>query len=127
MIIQFYETIWWNSEYLFGHELFSIFTACCYFIENSKTPSHSNQWKQWSLKNAGLTCINVVAKKLKNIPLRRLIVWGGGCEVQIRSKYVFIPWSSYYPSVIRRVVIEQGPPRTRANGFNSWYGNKWTI
>ena len=78
MIIQFYETIWWNSEYLFGHELFSIFTACCCFIENSKTPSHSNQWKQWSLKNAGLTCINVVAKKLKNIPLRRLIVWGGG-------------------------------------------------
>ena len=22
---------------------FSIFTVCCYFIENSKTPSHSNQ------------------------------------------------------------------------------------
>ena len=44
---------------------FSIFTVCCYFIENSKTPSHSNQWKQWSMKNAALTCINIVANDIE--------------------------------------------------------------
>ena len=43
----------------------NIFTACCYFIENSKTPSHSNQWKQWSLKNAASTRINIVANKIE--------------------------------------------------------------
>ena len=65
MIIQFCKTIWWNSEHLFDYESFSIFTVCCYFIKNSKTPSHSNQRKQWSLKNAALTRINIIANEIE--------------------------------------------------------------
>ena len=65
MIIQLYRTIWWNSEHLLGDESFGIFTACYYFIENSKTPSYSNQWKQWSLKNIALTYINIAANKIE--------------------------------------------------------------
>ena len=33
MIIQVHKTIWSNPESLSGHESFSIFIACCYFID----------------------------------------------------------------------------------------------
>ena len=65
MIIQFYKTIWWNLEHLSDHLSFTIFTACYYFIKNSETPSHSNQWKQWLLKNSALIHIDIVANKIE--------------------------------------------------------------
>ena len=85
----------------FGHDSFSIFTACCYLRKDcdrinenttiiSKASDHS--------RNAAFTCINKVfdfVREKHNLPLEvTLHIWSDVCASQFRSRYVlaFAKW-----------------------------------
>ena len=78
----------------FGHNIFSIFMACCYFrgdgrelickniTVNSNATDHS--------RIAAQTCTVKVIKELnKTVQIAKVHVWSDGCAAQFRSRYVF--------------------------------------
>ena len=99
---------WEIQSAYFGHASFSIFTACCYFKDESnainkeaitvtsETSDHS--------RSASVSClqkvIHFVREKYTHLPLKlNVIVWSDGCAAQVRSRYVFLLLSKLEASV----------------------------
>ena len=99
---------WEIQSAYFGHASFSIFTACCYFKDESnainkeaitvtsETSDHS--------RSASVSClqkvIHFVREKYTHLPLKlNVIVWSDGCTAQFRSQYVFFLLSKFEASI----------------------------
>ena len=79
----------------FGHETFSIFTACCYFlgVDNKLTTKNVTITSEATdhSRIAAHTCvIRVLEEVTKEMPgISRLYLWSDGCAAQFRSRFVF--------------------------------------
>ena len=81
----------------FGHDSFSIFTACCYLRDAEEKLVNENVVVVSEASDhsriAAFTCINKVfnfVREKHELPLKvTLHVWSDGCAGQFRSRYVF--------------------------------------
>ena len=86
----------------FGHNSFSIFTACCYtrgidgtllnenFTVTSEATDHS--------RIAAFSCINLIKDSLQNHPV--FYIWSDGCASQFRSRFVFALITHFNPDTL---------------------------
>ena len=92
----------------FGHETFSIFTACGYFRPNDsakleKVPLTIVSEANDHSRIASFTCVSKVIECIEErLPLltslRRVYIWSDGCASQFRSRYVFSLLTHLHPS-----------------------------
>ena len=99
---------WEIQSAYFEHASFSIFTACCYFKDESnainkeaitvisETSDHSS--------SASVSClqkvIHFLGEKYTHLPLKlNVIVWSDGCAAQFCSRYAFSLLSKFEASV----------------------------
>ena len=96
----------------FGHQAFSMFTACCYtrdsegelkkhcFVIISDSSDHS--------RIAAHTCISRVVRELKRIYgyVDHVHLWSDGCASQFRSRFVF-QLTNHFPYEITRYYNER--------------------
>ena len=117
---------WEIQSAYFGHASFSIFTACCYFKDESnainkeaitvtsETSDHS--------RSASVSClqkvIHFVREKYTHLPLKlNVIVWSDGCAAQFRSRYVFFLLSN-----LKRQLTLAGSITSGIMGKVPWMG-----
>ena len=99
---------WEIQSACFGHASFSIFTACCYFKDESnainkeavtvtsETSDHSRSASVSYLQKV----IYFIREKYTNLPLKlNVIVWSDGCAAQFCSRYAFSLLSKFEASV----------------------------
>jgi len=78
----------------FGHDTFSLFTACCYFRgDNGETVSKNITVTSNATDHSRIaahTCIMKVIEELsKTVKITKIHVWSDGCSAQFRSRFVF--------------------------------------
>jgi len=86
----------------FGHDTFSLFTACCYFRgDNGETVSKNITVTSNATDHSRIaahTCIMKVIEELsKTVKITKIHVWSDGCSAQFRSRFVFF----LFPESIR--------------------------
>ena len=79
----------------FGHETFSIFTACCYFrghegklkTKNVTITSEATDHSRIAAHSCIIKVLEEVTKAMQSIS--KIYVWSDGCAAQFRSRFVF--------------------------------------
>ena len=92
----------------FGHNSFSIFTACCYFQDetNSLAKQAITVTSESSdhCRSASISCllkiINFMRETHSHLPLKlNVIIWSDGCAPQFRSRFAFKLLSTFESSI----------------------------
>ena len=91
----------------FGHESFSLFTACVYYrgesFELKSMPVTVTTEGSEHSRQTTFSCLNKIIDHVQEklfVDISRIIIWSDGCSAQFRSRFVSFFLAQFYTDII---------------------------